>query len=91
MSTTAGIGFLIGLGACFTPPMDTLVSRASFDLGCPADRLQVVELDAHVRGVSGCGKRATYVWQARNSYEGDWIANSPQQPTAVQTQEGAKQ
>jgi hypothetical protein len=57
------------------------LSRAAFDLGCPSDHLQldyltdpenqVVSFQSQV-GVSGCGKRITYVIGPN----GQWIANS---------------
>lgn len=35
--------------------------RAAFDMDCPRDKLEVHELGSHAVGVSGCGKKATYV------------------------------
>ncbi len=61
-----------------------LRQRASFEFKCPADQIQVTALDAAARshgggttGVSGCGKQATYVWDA---YGTGWIMNSTAQP-----------
>ena len=51
---------------------DTLRSRASFDLRCPSEQLQVAELDDSVAGVEGCDQRATYVYS-----NGSWVLNSP--------------
>lgn len=59
-----------------------LKTRAAFDLDCPADKLEVVELDPRTRGVQGCGKRATYVEQCKpcaNGYVGcecTWLMNT---------------
>jgi hypothetical protein len=52
--------FLLSVAACGASA-EGLVTRAAFDLDCPQDSLHVVELDSHVRGVTGCGQRATYV------------------------------
>ena len=40
---------------------DQLLKRASFDLECPADQLDVVVIDASTRGVTGCGRKGAYV------------------------------
>ena len=53
---------------------DTLRSRASFDLRCPAPQLRVTELDNRTAGVEGCGQRATYIY---NSPANTWVLNSP--------------
>lgn len=39
----------------------TLPDRAAFDMQCPKQQLNVVELDEGTFGVTGCDKRATYV------------------------------
>ena len=56
--------------------------RAAFDMSCPQDQLVVVPLNPeatdwnlHARGqvgVSGCGKKATYV----NTSGGGWVLNN---------------
>jgi hypothetical protein len=38
-----------------------LQTRAGFDLNCPAQQVNVVELDKRTRGAEGCGKKATYI------------------------------
>jgi hypothetical protein len=40
---------------------DAVMSRASFDLGCPPQGIQVQELGDRMFGARGCGRRATYV------------------------------
>ncbi len=57
-----------------------LRQRASFDLGCTADKLEITPLDDAARshgggttGVRGCDKQATYVWDA---YGTGWIMNN---------------
>jgi hypothetical protein len=55
--------------------------RASFDFGCPKERIQLKDLDGRDLsfGATGCGKRASYVW-VRSSV----ILNSP-----IMTEEAA--
>jgi len=50
--------FLISCGA----RIGQLAPRASFDLGCPQDKLEYTEIDDETQGVSGCGNQGTYVW-----------------------------
>ena len=40
----------------------TGADRAAFDLGCPKTQLQAVALAAGQVGITGCGKKAVYVW-----------------------------
>ena len=59
--------------------LEQLRSRASFDLGCPANQLDVVEIDQRTRGVRGCGKQATYVEScttADRSTGCTWVLNT---------------
>src|SRR5262245_8944307 len=53
---------------------DTLRARASFDMRCPVEKLQLTEIDAATSGVEGCGHRETYVY---NRAAGTWVLNSP--------------
>lgn len=62
---------LVGLAGCtpevwsverFDRPRTGGLTRASFELECPKDQLQVVELATMTIGVTGCGKRAVYKW-----------------------------
>lgn len=53
-----------------------LKERAAFDLQCPKEQLTTAELGSMAtQGVSGCGKRATYV----QAPSGQWIMNTEQQ------------
>ena len=54
------------------------LDRAAFELQCPSDQLQVVELSDAQVGVSGCGKRAVYV-----NLGGGWINNTGNQEETV--------
>ena len=80
------VGSALLLGACvivakgnkadFALMKPSLSKTASFDLGCPAEQLSFLPVGAvndgyDKVGVSGCGKKATYV-EADNS----WIKNS---------------
>lgn len=53
---------------------NTLDSRASFDLRCPAEQLKVTEIDLQTAGVEGCGQRATYIY---NDAAHTWLMNGP--------------
>src|SRR5437868_5301507 len=47
---------------CWAQRLNELAARASYDLGCPQVRLEFTELGRREsQGVSGCGRRATYV------------------------------
>jgi hypothetical protein len=69
----------VGLLACVPPrslegfvqPDGGGITRAAFELQCPADQLQVVDLGGDAMGVTGCGKRAVYKW----TYSG-WVNNT---------------
>ena len=72
--------------------MKTVTSRASFDFGCPADELELRVLStegarkvANQIGVTGCGKKAVYVYFSSSD---TWIADSAITP-AMTAQEKA--
>lgn len=73
----------LGCGASFRENFEAneiprLKERAAFDLQCPKESLQTTELGSMAQqGVSGCGKRATYV-QA----QGVWVMNTDGVPAA---------
>ena len=54
-----------------------LIERASFDLKCPKEKVQVFPLGPNesyvTSGVRGCGRSGTYMWE---SHRGDWIMNA---------------
>jgi hypothetical protein len=61
---------------------DTLLQRATFDLGCPANMLESQVLQrvgmfqvATSVGVRGCGRQASYMRSAGTS--GTWVLNGP--------------
>lgn len=71
------LGLCVGLCiSCrsLSPNLETLKTRAAFDLQCRESELELTSLSPEVYGVVGCGKRATYVNGPR-SFD-DWIMNT---------------
>lgn len=71
------------LSACFFRPVDTLRTRASYDIQCGEDKLTFTEIGGDCGkklandytctiGVRGCGKQATYIHVPK----ADWVMNS---------------
>jgi len=60
-----------GCGSAAKTHGDTLRSRASFDMRCPAPQLTITDIDLQTAGVEGCGQRGTYI------FNGTWVLNSP--------------
>jgi hypothetical protein len=95
LSVVMGLGFLnlaCAASRYAGPPQSeldaSLRKRASFDLSCKSEELTVtplVEPNAvgiiTSQGVTGCGKKASYVLRAR-SESGEWILNSTAEPVA---------
>lgn len=57
----------VGCASFANTKRNAVSSRATFDLSCPADRLQVTALsdenmERETYGVAGCGKKASYVY-----------------------------
>jgi hypothetical protein len=75
---------------------EQLHARAAFDLNCPQNQVNVVEIDDRTRGVTGCGKKAVYIenCQPRGmSMNCTWALNSDAtstQPAAVSGEQSAK-
>ena len=57
-------------------PEGALRKRAAFDLQCQEQGLEVIDLGGGTRGVTGCGRQATYVWVPSS---GSWVMNSDTQ------------
>ncbi len=51
-----------------------LRTRASFDMSCAQNQLQVVQIDDTTRGVMGCGRRHTYVQDCEREGAFGWSA-----------------
>ncbi len=81
----AAVGFM-GCGAT----LSQLRGRASVDLSCAPESLQLQALDGATQVVSGCGKRAVYVEQFNNARHPTWLLNSnieaPGIPPSAQSQ-----
>jgi hypothetical protein len=82
MKTATPLLLLAALGSGCAAPIEGLVARAQFDLSCPEADLRIVTLDSKTRGVTGCGRKATYLevcdmtgWGPMNCR---WVANSPE-------------
>jgi len=79
----------LGLGiGCGNPNRlmdDTLRKRASFDLSCPAEQLQLTPFDNVTSGVDGCSHRATYIWIPE---ERRWVMNEQGVTNQLQAQPG---
>ena len=60
---------------------DGLRDRAAFDLGCKAEELVVTRLGNDVGGVTGCGKKASYVSNIHGN-QITWIQNSEVNPSS---------
>jgi hypothetical protein len=65
---------------------DTLNQRARFDLNCT--NIQAVELSENTYGVSGCGRRGTYVWSCSGqgvNEKCEWLLNGALQEEPART------
>lgn len=78
--TVIGLLSALGLAAC-APYGAALKRRAAFDLDCAEAQVEVIELSDGVRGVKGCGKRATYVLTCAGPCS--WVMNSNVEQSAV--------
>lgn len=86
------VTLLCSLGGCAAQLREArqadLRNRASFDLGCPAQQIELTPLDnnaAHygigATGVRGCGRQATYLW---DGYRRLWVMNDAGQRSSAQ-------
>ncbi|MGZ3425721.1 MAG: hypothetical protein ACXVCV_03685 [Polyangia bacterium] len=55
------------------PDNDPVRRRATFDLQCAREKIEMVEIDSTTRGARGCGRQATYK-QRLPTY--DWVMDS---------------
>jgi hypothetical protein len=66
----------LSLVACACgPTVQSVAPQAAFDLDCPAENLELVEVQVGVVGVNGCGQRATYV-RTGNGPAANWILSA---------------
>jgi hypothetical protein len=69
-----------GLRELLTP----IVRRqAAFDLKCPEDQIQVVQLADISFGASGCDRRASYIPESRSCYAEQFASTAKSVCTAV--------
>ncbi len=57
-----------------------LYNRASYDIGCPQQSLQVYQLDGRTHAVSGCGRRLVYLERCDSALGRDactWVVDTP--------------
>jgi len=58
--TIMGIG-VSAITGCSSIMERTVIRRATFDLDCEQEKIQLLELGSRTYGVRGCGKKATYL------------------------------
>jgi hypothetical protein len=81
------MGLVMAAAACMmSATADQLTRRASFDLGCVTSELRYTKIDALTQGVTGCGRRATYVESCRPGYNNmpgpcTWVLNGAVEST----------
>ena len=78
MMLTASVA-VMGCGAT----LSQLRTRASVDLSCAEQSLQLQPLDGATQVVTGCGKRAVYVEQFNNARNPTWLLNSSVEAISV--------
>ena len=78
MKPSLVLALALGLGAALlasgcggepvpqAPKRHPVAVRAPFDLNCPREQLVYQRLDPRTMGVSGCGRRATYIRVCRD-------------------------
>ncbi|MCP3922444.1 MAG: hypothetical protein GY714_07660 [Desulfobacterales bacterium] len=54
-------GLFIALSGCSSVMKNSVINRAAFDFNCSKRSLKVQEIGIRTYGVTGCGKRATYI------------------------------
>ena len=57
------------------PRPPDLAPRAAFDLNCPVESVEIVEIDSTARGATGCGARARYRKECRG-LRCDWLLDA---------------
>ncbi len=92
VSTSFMVLPIVAFAGCVpTAPEGQLRTRAAFDLKCSEGDLSVADLGGGVgdsqhgatRGVTGCGQRATYIY---DGYRRAWLMNNMDTPAAPMQQ-----
>jgi hypothetical protein len=73
------------VGGCGSAAQDQVLRRAAFELRCPEEQLQVIELDDRTQGVRGCGYQVQYVEVCEGpggGFDRDcrWVMSAPPPP-----------
>ena len=69
----------VGCGSNADAIRKEVIPRATFELSCPGEQLtgQCLDESCNTVGVSGCGKKATYVYLKQpHSLSGQWVMNT---------------
>jgi hypothetical protein len=66
---------VIVTSGCVGAVVSQVAKRASFDMSCPAEQIELVQLSGSAFGARGCGKQATYV-SSCDSSSCTWVVNS---------------
>ncbi len=82
LSRMAMVAAAVGVTGCGAT-LSQLRTRASFDLSCAPESLQLKPVDGATEIVAGCGKRALYVQQFNNARYSTWLLNSAVEPQGV--------
>jgi hypothetical protein len=88
VATALALGaLLVTAGGCVTTSkpivrasLVQLEARSAFDLGCSYRELSLYHFDDRTKGVTGCGRRLTYVEDCRDlgtAVSCSWVLNSP--------------
>jgi hypothetical protein len=59
---------LVVIATGCSAPQRTLKMRASFDLDCPIEQLNINRMGINTIGVSGCGKEAAYTEKCQSDF-----------------------
>ena len=78
-----GLALVTAVTSCATVPAEQQVReevgpRAAFDLNCPKEQLRFQCLDSgcYTAGVTGCGRKCTYVYVRQpGQMGGQWVLN----------------
>jgi hypothetical protein len=63
------LGTILTLSSCASTMRATALKKAAFDLDCPSNQIELIELGLRSYGAKGCEKRISYVIQGECSIE----------------------
>ncbi|MBI4956234.1 MAG: hypothetical protein HY908_29730 [Myxococcales bacterium] len=76
----AGLGAPLGCATARRATLPQLQQRAAYDLACPPQWLELVQIDARTKVVGGCGRRLVYLEDCvslGDAVECAWRVDSP--------------